>query len=229
MYVTELRPDHSAVGVLEVQPSSLNPMGIVHGGALVTLADTVCGTAAFTTGHMCVTLDCSMQYLAPASGARITCTATPRKLGKTVLVYEAVLTDDTGRTVATGVYTFCQGAGKLTRILNRRAAGRACFISDDLPRGIPGAQQVVQPQQGGEKDKQGGPQVGARRPPGRRRPAPGGLPLCLEGQTEEKPSAPTTRAEALRRMGNTRGRAAAPSASPWRVLHSPSRCMRTPQ
>ena len=37
MYVTELRPDHSAVGVLEVQPSSLNPMGIVHGGALVTL------------------------------------------------------------------------------------------------------------------------------------------------------------------------------------------------
>ena len=80
MYVTELRPDHSAVGVLEVQPSSLNPMGIVHGGALVTLADTVCGTAAFTTGHMCVTLDCSMQYLAPASGARITCTATPRKL-----------------------------------------------------------------------------------------------------------------------------------------------------
>lgn len=93
MYVTELRPDHSAVGVLEVQPSSLNPMGIVHGGALVTLADTVCGTAAFTTGHMCVTLDCSMQYLAPASGARITCTATPRKLGKTVLVYEAVLTE----------------------------------------------------------------------------------------------------------------------------------------
>ena len=35
MYVTELRPDHSAVGVLDVQPSSLNPMGIVHGGALV--------------------------------------------------------------------------------------------------------------------------------------------------------------------------------------------------
>ena len=103
MYVTELRPDHSAVGGLEVQSSSLNPMGIVHCGAL---ADTVCGTAAFTTGHMCVTLDCSMQYLAPASGARITCTATPRKLGKTVLVYEAVLTDDTGRTVATGVYTF---------------------------------------------------------------------------------------------------------------------------
>ena len=98
--------DGWAEGELTAGAGMLNPLGIVHGGALVTLADTVCGTAAFTTGHMCVTLDCSMQYLAPASGARITCTATPRKLGKTVLVYEAVLTDDTGRTVATGVYTF---------------------------------------------------------------------------------------------------------------------------
>ena len=105
IFVTRIE-GREAEGTLEVRPESLNPMGIVHGGALVTLADTVCGTAAFTTGHMCVTLDCSMQYLAPASGARITCTATPRKLGKTVLVYEAVLTDDTGRTVATGVYTF---------------------------------------------------------------------------------------------------------------------------
>lgn len=95
-----------AEGTLEIRPESLNPMGIVHGGALVALADTVAGCAAFTCGKVCVTLDCSMQYLAPASGARITCTATPRKLGKTVLVYEAVLTDDTGRTVATGVYTF---------------------------------------------------------------------------------------------------------------------------
>lgn len=106
MYVTELRPDHSAVGVLEVQPSSLNPMGIVHGGALVTLADTVCGTAAFTTGHMCVTLDCSMQYLAPASGARITCTATPGSWAKPSWCTRPCSTDDTGRTVATGVYTF---------------------------------------------------------------------------------------------------------------------------
>lgn len=44
----------------------------------------------------------------------------------------------------------------------------------------------------------------------------------LRARQRKKPSAPTTRAEALRRMGNTRGRAAAPSASPWRVLHSPS-------
>lgn len=106
MFVTELREDHSASGVLEIQPSSLNPLGIVHGGALVTLADTVAGTAAYTTGQSCVTLDCSMQFLAPAKGTRISCTAAPKKLGRTVLVYDVSLTDDTGRLVATGTYTF---------------------------------------------------------------------------------------------------------------------------
>ena len=106
MYVTRLGEDHSAEGVLEVQPTSLNPLGMVHGGALVTLADSVCGTAAFSTGRTCVTLDCSMQYLAPAKGARIFCTATPKKLGRTVQVYDAALTDETGRLVTSGTYTF---------------------------------------------------------------------------------------------------------------------------
>ena len=107
MYVTRVGEDHTAEGVLEVQqPSSLNPMGMVHGGALVALADTVCGTAAFSTGHTCVTLDCSMQYLAQARGARIFCTATPKKLGRTIMVYDAALTDEGGRLVATGTYTF---------------------------------------------------------------------------------------------------------------------------
>ena len=47
-----------------------------------------------------------MQYLAPAKGARIFCTATPKKLGRTVQVYDAALTDETGRLVASGTYTF---------------------------------------------------------------------------------------------------------------------------
>ena len=106
MFVTQVGEDHSAQGVLEVQPTSLNPMGMVHGGALVALADTVAGCAAFTCGKVCVTLDCSMQYLAPGTGSQIHCLATPKKLGKTILVYDAVLTNDQGQTVATGTYTF---------------------------------------------------------------------------------------------------------------------------
>lgn len=95
-----------AEGRLDIRTNSLNPMGIVHGGALVTLADTVAGCAAFTCGKVCVTLDCTMQYLAPGTGSYIHCVATPKKLGKTILVYEATLTNDQGKTVATGTYTF---------------------------------------------------------------------------------------------------------------------------
>ena len=105
MRVTRLE-GAEAEGVLEIRPDSLNPAGIVHGGALVALADTVCGTAAFSTGQSCVTLDCSMQYLAPAKGARIFCAATPRKLGRTIMVYDAALTDEGGRLVAAGTNTF---------------------------------------------------------------------------------------------------------------------------
>ena len=105
MRVTRLE-GAEAEGVLEIRPDSLNPAGIVHGGALVALADTVCGVAAWSSGRVCVTLDCSMQYLAPGTGSQIHCLATPKKLGKTILVYDAVLTNDQGQTVATGTYTF---------------------------------------------------------------------------------------------------------------------------
>ena len=40
--------DGWAEGELTAGDGMLNPLGIVHGGALVTLADTVCGTAAST-------------------------------------------------------------------------------------------------------------------------------------------------------------------------------------
>lgn len=98
--------DRKAEGRLEVTPNVLNPMGIVHGGAMATLADTVAGCAAFTCGRECVTLDCAMQYLAPGTGSCLHCVATPKKLGKTILVYDTVITNDQGQPVATGTYTF---------------------------------------------------------------------------------------------------------------------------
>lgn len=98
--------DGQAEGILEITPESLNPMGIVHGGALVTLADTVAGIASYSKSGPCVTLDSTMQYLAPGTGKHITCVAKPKKVGKTIQVYDALLTDDQGRTVATGTYTY---------------------------------------------------------------------------------------------------------------------------
>ena len=95
-----------AEGELEIRPETRNPMGVVHGGALFTLADTVAGTAAFTTGRNCVTLDSSMQFLSAARGDRVRCTAKPKKAGRTILVYEISIADSEDRLVATGIFTF---------------------------------------------------------------------------------------------------------------------------
>ena len=97
---------HAARGELEVPTETKNPMGVVHGGALFTLADTVAGTAAFTTGRGCVTLDSSMQFLTPARGNKVFCLATPKKLGRTIMVYDVSITDSEERLVATGIFTF---------------------------------------------------------------------------------------------------------------------------
>ena len=104
--VTAIR-QYEAEGVLEVRKDAYNPLGVIHGGALFTLADTVTGTAAYTIGNRpCVTLDSSMQFLAAARGDRIHCLAKPKKLGRTVLVYDVTLTDGEERLVASGTFTF---------------------------------------------------------------------------------------------------------------------------
>lgn len=104
--VTAIHDDHSAEGEMEIRTDTQNPMGVVHGGALFTLADTVAGTAAFTTGRTCVTLDSSMQFLAAARGDKVFCVATPKKVGRTILVYDISITDSEDRLVATGIFTF---------------------------------------------------------------------------------------------------------------------------
>lgn len=104
--ITKVAEDY-AEGELTVTEQSLNPLGIVHGGCLCTLADTVAGSAVISRGILCVTLSNSMNFLAPAGGTKkIKCVATPQKMGKTVCVFDTVLTNDEGQTVATGVFTF---------------------------------------------------------------------------------------------------------------------------
>ena len=94
--VTKLEKD-VAEGELVITPQSLNSGGIVHGGCLATLADTVAGN-----GVACAT------FLSPAcgDGHKIYCRAIPQKIGRTLCLYEVSLTDDNGREVAAGSFTF---------------------------------------------------------------------------------------------------------------------------
>ena len=106
MYVTELRPDHSAVGVLEVQPSSLNPMGIVHGGVYAAMMDHVAGTAACSRGSTCRTGNYDLRYLAPAQPGLLRCRAESVRMGQQIVVMQVWVEDAQGVRCAEGCYTF---------------------------------------------------------------------------------------------------------------------------
>jgi uncharacterized protein (TIGR00369 family) len=80
-----------------------------HGGVLFTLLDTTTAWAAMSHGEHgegCVTVDCSIQYAAPARHAPFTCVAaTTRRAGRTVFMRAEVL-DAHGAPVALGQATF---------------------------------------------------------------------------------------------------------------------------
>ncbi len=105
MKITHISKDR-VVGEMPITPESLNPLGLVHGGCLAALADSVAGTAVYVHGRVCVTLNCSFNYLRPASGTLIRCVGTVQKLGSTIAVCDVVLTDDQDQAVASGCFTF---------------------------------------------------------------------------------------------------------------------------
>ena len=58
----ELEQDY-AVCKLDIRPECLNPFGMVHGGALCTLADNAAGMAAHTDGRLYVTQSSAFQFV----------------------------------------------------------------------------------------------------------------------------------------------------------------------
>ena len=94
--------------VFECEPdeSSYNPLGVVHGGLVCTLADTVCGCAVHTAlppGVSYTSIDLVVSYLRPVTVASGTlrATGTARKVGRRVAFADAVIVDGAGREVAT--------------------------------------------------------------------------------------------------------------------------------
>ena len=98
-------------GILEVTPAHKNPVGVVHGGCLTTLADTVTGVASYTAlkkRNVCVTVNCSMNFLRAAKGETLTCVANLQRAGRALAVFDARLKDETDTLIATGCFTYFQ-------------------------------------------------------------------------------------------------------------------------
>jgi uncharacterized protein (TIGR00369 family) len=95
--------------VFECTPdeSVYNPIGVVHGGLVCTLADSVMGCAVHTTleaGVAYTSVDITVNYLRPVTLASGTLVATGKviKPGRRIALAAAEIHDADGRLVATG-------------------------------------------------------------------------------------------------------------------------------
>ncbi len=93
-----LQPERRGSGIctaaLEVRPELLNPHGVIHGGALFSLADTVMGAALHTTlapGEHCATVEIKIHFLQPVSKGKIRCRTRLVHRGSRIAVLESHL------------------------------------------------------------------------------------------------------------------------------------------
>ena len=89
---------------MPVSEKTLQPMGIMHGGASAALAETV-GSAAGnfcvdTSKFVCVGLEININHLKPVSEGTVTAIAKPYHLGRKTHVWEIKLYNNEGKLTA---------------------------------------------------------------------------------------------------------------------------------
>ena len=100
-----VEPD-CAVYRLEIHPESRNPFGMVHGGALYTLADDAAGGAAHSDGRHYVTQHGDLHFLDNRAHGTIRAAGRVRRRGRSTVLVDVEITDESGALLATGAFTY---------------------------------------------------------------------------------------------------------------------------
>ena len=113
--VTEVAPGHLTLR-LDYQESLIGhpETGLLHGGAITVLLDTVNGLAVLTAlpaPAPMATLDLRIDYLKPAFGDAVTAVARVRRHGRTIAVIDIDVSDEKGSLVAVGRGTYAPLVG----------------------------------------------------------------------------------------------------------------------
>lgn len=104
MQVTDIREGYARVEMI-IDEKILNIYGLVHGGALFSLADTAAGAASFTTGRDSVTLNASINFIRPGRGGKLIADASRISAGKTTGVYEVFIFNDEDTLLCSATFT----------------------------------------------------------------------------------------------------------------------------
>lgn len=92
--------------IMEPHKEILNPMGVVHGGAIFTLCDLAAGAAAASYGQASVTQCANINFLRPGKGThRLTARTKELKKGRSTGIYEVTVTDEDDVMIARATMT----------------------------------------------------------------------------------------------------------------------------
>jgi 1,4-dihydroxy-2-naphthoyl-CoA hydrolase len=100
--VTEVGAD-SITATMPVDHRTIQPMGVLHGGASVALAETVGSVSANgtidSTKQFCVGLEINANHIKSVRSGLVRATSKPFHLGKSTQVWEIRITDESDRLV----------------------------------------------------------------------------------------------------------------------------------
>ena len=98
----------SVVGTMAWTPERCTAAGIMHGGALMTLADTIGALAAFMNlpeGAYTSTIESKTNLFRSVREGAVTATATPLHVGRTTIAVQTEVRDDAGKLVSLTIQT----------------------------------------------------------------------------------------------------------------------------
>lgn len=90
----------SAKATMKILSIHLNPLGIVHGGAIFTLADFCFAVAANSRGRVALSLSASINFIRPVTKGMLTAKAQEIGISNRVGTYLVNVTDDQGDCIA---------------------------------------------------------------------------------------------------------------------------------
>ena len=113
-------PNHLGIRVLEItkgcaraemdleRPEFMNATGnTVHGGVIYSLADSVTGAAAWSSGHFAATASSEIHYInAAMHSKKLIGIARAIKFGKRLFVFDAEIRDDQDLLIAKGLFSY---------------------------------------------------------------------------------------------------------------------------
>lgn len=98
--------DDFLTATMPVDHRTVQPAGLLHGGASAALGETVASAAAFhcvdRTRFAVVGTEINASHVRSVRSGTVVCTARPLRLGSTLHVWEFQIVDDGGRTISKG-------------------------------------------------------------------------------------------------------------------------------